>query len=81
MQFQEVMAYYDYKMIRIAKALRVTRKTVNLWKEKNSIPFTRQCELQIITNNKLIANREDENDTESNLHPRAIGHSDTKEYE
>jgi hypothetical protein len=69
MQFQEVMAYYDYKMIRIAKALRVTRKTVNLWKEKNSIPFTRQCELQIITDNKLIANREDENDTENNLQP------------
>jgi|FreactcultureFD7_1027221.scaffolds.fasta_scaffold54006_2 hypothetical protein len=69
MQFQEVMAYYDYKMIRIAKALRVTRKTVNLWKEKNSIPFTRQCELQIITDNKLIANREDENDTENNVQP------------
>lgn len=52
------MAYYDYKMIRIAKALRVTRKTINLWKEKDSIPFTRQCELQIITESKLTANRE-----------------------
>jgi len=60
MKFSEVMAYYDYKMINIAKALKVARDTVTSWKEKDKIPFPRQCELQVITKNKLIASREDE---------------------
>jgi len=60
MKFSEVMAHYDYKMIKISKALKVARDTVTSWKEKDKIPFTKQCELQVITNNKLIADREHE---------------------
>lgn len=60
MKFSEVMAYYDYKMINIVKALKVARDTVTSWKEKDKIPFPKQCELQVITNNKLIASRDDE---------------------
>lgn len=60
MKFSEVMAHYDYKMIKIAKALKVARDTVTSWKEKDKIPFPKQCELQVITDNKLIASREDE---------------------
>ena len=59
MKFQEVMAYYDYKMIRIVKALNVARETVKSWKEKDAIPFPKQCELQIITNGKLIASKDE----------------------
>jgi hypothetical protein len=60
MKFSEVMAFYDYKMIKVAKALKVARDTVKSWKEKDKIPFTKQCELQVITDNKLIADREHE---------------------
>lgn len=60
MKFSEVMAFYDYKMIHIARALKVARDTVKSWKEKDKIPFTKQCEIQVITNNKLIADREHE---------------------
>lgn len=60
MKFSEVMAYYDYKMINIVRALKVARETVNSWKDKDTIPFTKQCELQVISDNKLLANREDE---------------------
>ncbi len=60
MKFSEVMAYYDYKMINIVRALKVARETVNSWKEKDKIPFPKQCELQVITDNKLLASREDE---------------------
>lgn len=60
MKFNEVMAFYDYKMINIVKALKVARDTVKSWKQKDKIPFTKQCELQVITNNKLIARKEDE---------------------
>ncbi len=59
MKFSEVMAFYDYKMINIVKALNVARDTVKSWKEKDKIPFTKQCELQVITNNKLVANKDD----------------------
>lgn len=60
MKFSEVMAYYDYKMINIVRALKVARETVNSWKEKDKIPFPKQCELQVITDNKLVASRNDE---------------------
>jgi uncharacterized protein YjcR len=59
MKFSEVMVYYDYKMIHIARALNVSRLTVKSWKEKDKIPFTKQCELQVLSNNKLMANRDD----------------------
>lgn len=60
MKFSEVMAYYDYKMTNIVKALSVARDTVTSWKKRDKIPFNKQCELQVITDNKLIASRDDE---------------------
>lgn len=60
MKFSEVMAYYDYKMINICKALHLSRGTVNCWKEKNHVPFKMQCVLEIISNGQLKTNREDE---------------------
>lgn len=59
MKFSEVMAHYDYKMINIVKALKVARDTVKAWKERDKIPFDKQCELQVITDNKLVASRND----------------------
>lgn len=59
MKFCDVMAYYDYKMINIVKALNVARDTVNLWKEKDKIPFKMQCVLEVITDGKLKAVKEE----------------------
>ena len=58
MKFCEVMAYYDYKMINIVKALTVSRVTVNTWKERDQVPFKMQCVLEVITNGKLKADKD-----------------------
>ena len=59
MKFSEVMIFYDYNMSKIAKALDTSRQYVSLWKKENKIPYPKQCELQIITNGKLLACKED----------------------
>lgn len=59
MKFSEVMKYYDYKMINIVRALKIARDTVNTWRKKDKIPFKFQCVLEIITDGKLRADRED----------------------
>jgi hypothetical protein len=57
MRFSEAMAYYDYKLINISKAMKVSRLTVNAWKERDQIPFKMQCVLQVITDDKLKADK------------------------
>ncbi len=69
MKFSDIMIYYDYNMAAVARALNTSRQYVCIWKKNNSVPYPRQCELQIITQGKLIANREHENDTENNVQP------------
>lgn len=59
MRFSEVMGYYDYKMINIVKALKVARDTVKHWKEQDKIPFKMQCVIQVLTDGKLLANKEE----------------------
>lgn len=59
MKFSEVMIFYDYKMTNVAKALNTSRQNVSLWKKENKIPYSKQCELQVITNGKLKANKDD----------------------
>lgn len=58
MKFSDVMAYYDYKMINICRALHVARETVNTWKRKDEIPFNMQCVLEVISHGKLRANKQ-----------------------
>jgi len=58
MRFSDAMAYYDYKLINISKAIKVSRLTVNAWKEKDHIPFKLQCVLQVLTDEKLVADKE-----------------------
>jgi DNA-binding transcriptional regulator Cro len=57
MKFCEVMAYYDYKMINIVRALHVARDTVKAWKAKDEIPFSKQCEIEVLTKGKLKASK------------------------
>lgn len=58
MRFSEAMAYYDYKLINISKSIKVSRLTVNAWKKKDHIPFKMQCVLQVMTNDKLKADKD-----------------------
>ena len=60
MKFSEVMAYYDYKMINICRALKIARGTVLSWKKKDKIPFKTQCVLEVISNGKLKAEKDNE---------------------
>jgi Mn-dependent DtxR family transcriptional regulator len=59
MKFSEVMIYFDYNMQEIARALKVSRHTVRKWKERDKIPYSKQCHLHLYTNGKLLANQED----------------------
>ncbi len=58
MKFNEVMIHYDYNMAKIARALGVTQQFVSTWKKKDLIPIERQCQLEVITDGALRANRE-----------------------
>lgn len=66
MRFCELMAYYDYKMSNICRELSVSRSTVKRWKEKDSIPFHKQCVIQVLTKNKLIADSTNTNTNTNN---------------
>jgi hypothetical protein len=59
MKFSDVMAYYDYKMINIINAVSVARDTVKSWKKNDHIPFKMQCVIEVLTDGKLKANKED----------------------
>lgn len=59
MKFSDIMIYYDYNMSEVAKELGISRQCVAVWKKKNKVPFSKQCEIQVITNNKLKASKED----------------------
>jgi len=60
MKFRDVMAYYDYKMNRIVRDLHVGRLAVIEWKKKDTVPFEKQCILEVKSNGVLKANREEE---------------------
>lgn len=55
MKFNEVMAYYDYKIVKIINALMMTRETISRWRKNDSIPFKAQCMLEVISHGKLKA--------------------------
>ena len=59
MKFSEVMAYYNYKIKNIVNSLNVARDTVNSWKNNDHIPFKMQCVIEVMTDGKLKANKED----------------------
>lgn len=57
MKFSEVMAFYDYKMINIVRALKIARDTVKSWKDKDEIPFKMQCVLEVLSEGQLKAEK------------------------
>ena len=59
MKFSEVMVYFDYKMVNIARALNMKAQSITPWHKKDKIPYPRQCELEILTNGELKASKED----------------------
>lgn len=58
MRFRDVMAFYDYKMNKILQDLHVGRLTLLEWKKKDTIPFEKQCVLEVKSNGVLKANRD-----------------------
>jgi len=59
MRFFEVMTFYDYKMSNVSRALKVTLETIRRWKKMDKIPFSKQCELEVLSKGALKANKED----------------------
>jgi DNA-binding XRE family transcriptional regulator len=58
-KFSEVMIHYDYKQSNVARALGVSRQVIYSWHKKNKIPFSKQCEIEILTKGALKARKED----------------------
>jgi hypothetical protein len=59
LKYSDVMIYYDYKMSNVARALGVSRQVIYYWHKRNRVPFSKQCELEILTKGALKANKED----------------------
>jgi hypothetical protein len=59
MNFNDVMAHFDFKMSEMMRALHVSRTTVNFWRDNNKIPFKYQCIIEVLTNGKFRANKGD----------------------
>jgi len=59
MKFRELMEYYDYNMTTIIRALHLARGTLKAWKASDHIPFKMQCYIEVMTDYKLKANKED----------------------
>jgi len=58
MRFIEVFAHFDYKISNIAKSLDVTPEAVRKWRRNNKISYPRQCQIEMLTNGKLKAEKE-----------------------
>ncbi len=59
MKFNEVMGHYDYRISNIIRHLHVARDTVNSWRSENYIPFRMQCLIEVLSDGKLKANKQD----------------------
>lgn len=59
MKFSDIMIYYNYNMTNVARALGITKQYVSSWKKSGIIPFSKQCELEVITNGDLKAHRKE----------------------
>jgi hypothetical protein len=61
MRISEAKAYFG-SQVRIGKAIKLGKSSINLFKDKGGIPFGYQCAIEELTNGKLIANREHDPD-------------------
>lgn len=54
MNLEEALKYYG-SIKSLADAIGVSRQTIYLWKEKGSIPYSRQAQIELETRGKLKA--------------------------
>ncbi len=58
MTMDEVLSFYRHKQSNVAAAINITRNAVSRWYINDSIPYDRQCQLQIASKGKLKADLE-----------------------
>jgi hypothetical protein len=59
MTIDEVLTYFGHKQANVARALGVCRNSICLWYKQKHIPYARQCQLELLTQGKLKANKND----------------------
>ena len=59
MKLDEAVTYYGHNYSKMARALGLDKNTLWLWKKKDTIPFHFQCQLEVITDGALKADRND----------------------
>lgn len=53
----QVLEHYNKNVSAVSRALGISRPAFYRWQDEGAIPFDRQCQIQIATNNKLIADK------------------------
>ncbi len=53
----QVLEHYNNNVSAISRALGISRPAFYRWQEEGAIPFDRQCQIQLATENKLIADK------------------------
>ncbi len=59
MTLDEAITYYDHNHAKFCRAMGITFTSVTRWKKIGQIPFVWQCQLQVITDGALKADRKD----------------------
>jgi hypothetical protein len=59
MNIKDVLIYFNFRQTNVARALGVSRGCISHWYKIGRIPYGKQCELELITDGKLKANKED----------------------
>lgn len=57
MTLDDAVTYYGHNYSNVARALEMTKQQISIWKKKGVIPYHYQCQLQIITDGALKADR------------------------
>lgn len=57
MTFKEALEYFETKA-RMARKLGISPQAIQRWDDNNEIPLSRQYQIQVFTNNELVADIE-----------------------
>ncbi len=59
MTLDDAVTYYGHNYSNLARAIGLTKQQISKWKKIDSIPYHYQCQLQVMTEGALKADRKD----------------------
>ena len=58
MKVEDIVPEHFRSFDDLASALHITKSAVSQWKKNGAIPFDRQCQIQVVTDGRVLANKE-----------------------